>query len=139
MTDENRKENIADEVARMGQSLRAAEALLDLGLHADAISRAYYAAFHAVRALLLARGLEPKSHQGALHLLNTEFVRIGLLPSSHNRLLAGLQRSRELADYDAAIAFSAEDAAGELQAARAFLEDALELLRREGWVAPQPS
>ena len=76
------------------------------------MSRAYYGAFHALCALLFSRGLEAKSHGGAIHLFNTEFVRTGLLGSSHNRLLAGVQRSRELADYDAAVTFSKEDAEG---------------------------
>jgi uncharacterized protein (UPF0332 family) len=134
MTDENRRRNIADAVARAEQALRAARALLGLALNADATSRAYYAAFHIVRALLLTRGVEPKTHAGAIHLLNVEFVREGRLPSSHNRLLAGLQRSRELADYDSAVTFSQEDAAAELADAERFVVEALALLRADGWI-----
>jgi uncharacterized protein (UPF0332 family) len=134
VTDENRRRNIADAVARGEQAMRAARALLGLALHSDAISRSYYAAFHLVRALLLTRGLETKTHAGAIHLLNTEFVRPGRLSSSHNRLLAGLQRSRELADYDAAVTFSAVDAASEIADAERFTADALALLRADGWL-----
>ena len=101
MTDENRRRNLADELARAEQALQAARALLGVALHADSVSRAYYGAFHCLRALLLSRGVETKTHAGAIHTFNTEFVRAGLLPSSHNRLLAGIQRLRELADYDA--------------------------------------
>lgn len=135
MTDENRKRNIGDELARAEQALQAARALVDLRLHADAVSRAYYGAFHALRALLVSRGLEPKTHTGAIHLFNTEFVRAGLVASSHNRLLAGIQRSRELADYDAAVTFSKEDAEGCLREAEAFRDDVLALLRGENWTA----
>ena len=39
MTGDNRRQNIADEVARADQSIRAADALVALGLHADAVSR----------------------------------------------------------------------------------------------------
>jgi uncharacterized protein len=136
MTEENRRRNLRDEVERADQALRAAQALLDVGLHADSVSRAYYAAYPLLRALLLSRGMEPRSHSGAIHLFNTEFVRPGLLPSSHNRLLGGLQRARELADYDPAVAFSAEDAAMNLEDARSFAREVLELLAREGWLAP---
>jgi hypothetical protein len=135
VTDENRKRNIGDELARAEQALQAARALVDLRLHADAVSRAYYGAFHALRALLVSRGLEPKTHSGAIHLFNTEFVRAGLVASSHNRLLAGIQRSRELADYDAAVTFSKEDAEGCLREAEAFRDDILALLRGENWTA----
>jgi len=134
VTDENRKRNMADELARAEQAVRAARALLELGLYADAVSRAYYAAFHSLRALLLSRGLEAKTHAGAIHLFNTEFVRAGLFASSHNRLLGGIQRSRELADYDAAVSFSKEDADGCLRDAETFREEALALLRREKWI-----
>ena len=120
MTEDNREANALDELARGQQSLDAAAALIAAGLHADAVSRAYYGAYHHLRALLYSRGLEPRSHAGALHLLNVEFIRPGLLPSANNRLLSGLQRSRELADYDPAVVFSAEDATAALDDARAF-------------------
>lgn len=134
MTEENRKRNIKDEVARADQALRAAEGLLQLGLYADSVSRSYYAVFHLIRAALLTRGVEPRSHGGAIHLFNTELVRPGLFSSSHNRLIAGLQRSRELADYDAAVAFSGDEARRELDDARAFATVALSFLRAEGWI-----
>ena len=100
MTDENKRRNVADELARMEQAARAARALLDLGLHADAVSRAYYA-----------------------------------VPSHDNRVVGGLQRARELADYDAAVVFTDEDARAEVEAAERFLGDALAFLRREGWIS----
>ncbi|MFZ5471436.1 MAG: HEPN domain-containing protein [Myxococcota bacterium] len=136
MTEVNRRQNIQDAVVRGEQSFRAAEALLGMGLCSDAVSRAYYAAFHFLRALLVSRGVEPRSHAGAIHLFNTEFVRPKLVPSSHNRLLAGLQRARELADYDAAVTFSPEDASGEVADARTFIEETRELLSKEGWLKP---
>jgi len=138
VTEENRRRNIEDEILRARQALRAADALLGLGLHADSISRAYYAVFHWIRALLLARGLEPKTHGGALHLFNSEFVRAGTLPDSYNRLIAGLQRSRELADYDAAVVFSADEARAILADAQAFGRDAEAALERDGYLPAPP-
>jgi uncharacterized protein (UPF0332 family) len=134
LTGDNRRKNLADEIARADQAMRSAEALLGLALHADAVSRAYYAVFHLLRALLLSRGVEPKTHAGAIHLFNTELVRAGVFPSSHNRLLGGLQRARELADYDAAVVFSADDAAAEVAEARSFRDAALAFLAKEGWL-----
>ena len=87
-----------------------------------------------VRALPLSRGVEPKSHSGAIHLFNVELVRTGHFDSSWNRLLSGLQRTRELADYDAAVAFSAEDAEAELEAARRFGGAVTAFLKREGFL-----
>lgn len=120
MTSDADRLDAADERSRADEALRAARALLQSGLFADAVSRAYYGAYHYLRALLRTRGLEPRSHAGALHLLNVEFIRPGALPSGVNRLLAGLQRSRELADYDPSIRFDATDASALLDDAERF-------------------
>lgn len=136
MTEDNREANALDELARGQQSLDAAAALVAAGLHADAVSRAYYGAYHHVRALLYSRGLEPRSHAGALHLLNVEFIRPGLLASANNRLLSGLQRSRELADYDPAALFSADDAKAALDDARAFATEVRRMLKAAGIEPP---
>ncbi len=133
MTDPNRRINVTDAITRANEALRGAETLIQAGLHRDAVSRAYYAAFHGLRALLFARGLEARTHAGTLHLFNLEYLRPGLLPSSHNRLLAGLQRSREIADYDAAATFSGDDARAALDDAKTFVADAVGQLRKEGF------
>lgn len=59
MTGENRRLGIASEVARGNEALDSAEILLSAGKAADAIGRAYYAAFHYARALLLILGEDP--------------------------------------------------------------------------------
>ena len=134
MTNENRRVNIRGEIRRAGESERAAVALLELGLAADAASRTYYVVYHWLKALLLSRGVEPRSHCGAIHLFNVEFVRTGLMGTSHNRVLTGLQRLRELADDDASLMLNVEDARQELEQAKAFAEGCRELLQREGWL-----
>lgn len=89
MTDDNRRDNIADELARAAESTSAAETLLAADLHRDAISRACYACHHHLLALLLSRGLEPKTHAGGVSVFNAHFVRTGLFSSSFNRSLGG--------------------------------------------------
>lgn len=134
MTNENRKQNIADEVTRAAQALQAAHALIAAGLHNDAVSRAYYGVLHLLRAALFTKGVEPKTHAGAIHLYNVELVRAGLVPATHNRVLAGLQRARELADYDAAVAFTEDDARAAVADAEMVSAAIREMLRREGWL-----
>lgn len=59
---------IAFLIQRGNDSLKSAEALIDLALILDGLSRAYYAALHYARALLLSIDIIPKSHKGALTL-----------------------------------------------------------------------
>ena len=51
MTHDNRRRNIDAEVRRGDESLESAEILYAAGKLADAVSRAYYAAFHYAQAL----------------------------------------------------------------------------------------
>lgn len=128
MSPESSRANAAAELARADESLRAAEVLLREGLLSDAVGRAYYAAFHAVRALLFSVGLEPRSHRGALHLFNLHFVRTGKLEARHLAALARAQYDRTTADYGAAPRFAVDDAQEEIASARELLAVARALL-----------
>jgi hypothetical protein len=54
VTEDNRRKNIADELPRGDEFLRAASALLDLGLHSDSLSRSSYAVLHHLRVVFSA-------------------------------------------------------------------------------------
>jgi uncharacterized protein (UPF0332 family) len=109
-------------------ALLAAETLLEAGLPNDAVSRAYYAAFHYARALLLLEGLEPKTHRGVVSLVAEILEKPGKLTSSSVTALARLQTFRGLADYDSRHRLSGERAAAEVNAARGFVAEARTLL-----------
>ena len=121
MTNENRRANSAAELARADESLRAARLLTDAGLLAHAESRVYYAAYHAVVALLLAEGLEARSPTGVSQLLGLHFVRPGRLESGDARLFARLQKYRIEADYSTAFVVTTEALAEDLVACEGFL------------------
>jgi len=134
MTDENRRDNARAEVALGDDALRAAEELVKLGLFNDAVSRAYYAAFHYARALLLTLGLEPKTHRGVMALLEEHFERAGRLSRAAVSAFARLQTFRGLADYDSRARLPSERAVEEVVASRAFLDEAREVLRAAGYL-----
>ena len=134
MIDPARRQDIHDEASRGDESLRAAETLIAAGLCGDAVSRAYYGAYHYLRALLLSREAEARSHAGAIHLFNTALVQKGSMEARHNRILGGLQRAREMADYDAAVAFTDDDARALVLDAQTFRAAARALLTNEGWL-----
>jgi uncharacterized protein len=136
MTGENRRKNIAVEVARGDESLREAEQLLQAGMPAGAVSRAYFAAFHFARALLLTLGEEARTHRGIVQLLHRDLVREGKLDANVASLLSQLQRFRQDADYSAEIVFTAEMAVREVEAARTFISTARGLLMKDGWLPP---
>jgi uncharacterized protein (UPF0332 family) len=108
-------------MARGSEALREARVLLREGLFNGAISRAYYAAYHWASALLFTKGLEPRTHRGKIQLISLHFVKTGLLDDADAAHLSRLEDFRELGDYSADVTFTAEDAAGAVERAEAFI------------------
>lgn len=134
MTDEAIRGNVRDELALADSALHAAEALLDLGLPADAASRTYYAALHAARALLFAVGLDVGSHRAVRTHLSRHYVKTGRLAADQSKRLAQLEAVRVSADYDPAFALGVAEVAPELVVARSFVDAARTILSADGWV-----
>lgn len=82
MTEENKKLNIAEELDRSTEALKA---------------------------LLLMKGLEPKSHEGALSLFGMHFVKSGMFKTDDAHVLARLMKYREEADYSLSYKFTERD------------------------------
>ena len=80
-------------------TLAAAKDLLAHGYYNDAASRAYYAAFHALQAALLTRGLAASKHAAVLATFNKEFIRTQAVPDIPFRVLKRLLKDREEGDY----------------------------------------
>ncbi|OGQ26062.1 MAG: hypothetical protein A2138_21050 [Deltaproteobacteria bacterium RBG_16_71_12] len=123
MTNEGRQQSAAEELARAREELAAARHLLGLGLGRIALTRAYFACFHAARAALFARDIEPKSHSGAVTLFNLHFVKTGLASIGCSALLARLQKYREAADYGDAFFVDDATVRVEVDAAEAFVRE----------------
>jgi uncharacterized protein len=121
VTEQNRVDNARGEALLGDDALRAAQALLALGLFNDAVSRAYYAAFHHARALLLLDGLEPKTHRGVVTLLSQHWAASGRLSQESLSDFAALQTFRAVADYDARQRLAQAQAEAQVAAAQRFV------------------
>ena len=124
MTGENRARNARAELERAEACLAETRALHAAGMPYGATSRAYYAAFHAGRALLFRVGIEARSHRGVAGLLGEHFVKPGTLSPEVGRLLSPLARDREDADYEAGAVFTSAESAETIADAERFLAEA---------------
>ena len=122
MTPENARTNVAAELARCEESLKAARLLIDAGLLADAESPLYYTAYHAVVALLFTQDLQPRTHAGVGQMLGLHFVKTGRLSADDARLFARLQKYRLEADYSTAFVLTKEALQEDLSSCGAFVE-----------------
>lgn len=109
MTEGNKKENIRAQLDKASEILQQADLLHNGGFIDGAISRLYYFLLHSVRALLLTKGLEPKSHDGVLRVFGQYFVKEGVIEPKYSHLFARLMKYREEADYNPAYVFTKED------------------------------
>ena len=94
------QEILMDMLAKADQKIVSARTSFDAGHHDDAASRAYYGAFHALSAVLAARGLFYSSHGQTLGAFNREVVKAGLLPPEAFTMIQRLFKDRHTGDYD---------------------------------------
>jgi uncharacterized protein (UPF0332 family) len=94
---------------RSRQELAAARLLADKGFEAQAVSRAYFAAFFAAETALLALGETRSKHSGVISAFVHRLVRGGELEEETGRLLRSLFERRNEADYSS-VAVPVEEA-----------------------------
>ncbi|MEW6680481.1 MAG: HEPN domain-containing protein [bacterium] len=111
MRERNKRENIKSELERASKAMDAATLLSENDFLNDAISRLYYFLLYNIRALLLTKGLEPKSHEGVLRLFGLHFIKEGIFEPKASHIFSKLMKYREEADYNPVYVFTREDVA----------------------------
>lgn len=92
--------------------------------------QAYYAMFHAARALIYSRGYREKSHYCLLVALRALFIEEGKLDAQTGRDFLNAMNLREAADYQSE--FSKSGAKAVIIAAEKFIEKATTLINIKG-------
>jgi uncharacterized protein (UPF0332 family) len=116
---------------RADEALQATGTLLEAGFADFAASRAYYAAFYAASALLIADGKTFRSHRGVLALIHRDYVNPGRLPAAIGQILSTLSDLRNIGDYGGVAHVSPEQAQRARSEAQHFLEAVRFLLPEE--------
>ena len=109
MNEENKRENIREEIGRAYEAVKASDLLFENGFVKDAVAKLYYSFLYTIRALLLTKGLEPKSHEGALRHFGLHFVKQGIFEAKDSHIFSKLMKYREEADYNPSYTFTRED------------------------------
>ena len=85
------------------------EQLLGMESVSAAANRFYYAVFHAIHALFVARGIQSKSHHGTNAQFHQHFIKTGLIEPKFGHFIAVMENMREKADYDVIYDVTRED------------------------------
>ncbi len=100
LTQEERAIIVGLELEKADKFLLQATAVASLALWDVVANRIYYAAFHAISALLINDHLEVRSHKGAGLMFGQKYVIPGIFSPDDGHLYAKLQDLREKSDYN---------------------------------------
>ena len=120
-------EFIRSQWAKSKRSLAAAEAIFETDPD-SAASRAYYAAFHGVTAVLAGRGMEFTKHTAVRAALHRDLIQSGALSVDLGRDYDFLLDLRETADYGGVAEASLASATKAIEKARTILASLQPLL-----------
>ncbi len=135
MNEENKKENLREEIQRANESLKAAELLFENEFTRDAVAKLYYTLLYMVRAILLTKGLEPESHEGALRLFGMHFVKQGVFEAKDSHVFSKLMKYREEADYNPSYVFTPEDFVEFKKEAELLMQKINAVLKENGYLS----
>lgn len=134
MNEANKKDNVREEIEHATESMKAADLLFKHGFTRDAVTRLYYSLLYTVRAMLLTKGLEPKSHEGALRLFGLHFVKRGLFEPGDSHVFSRLMKYRQEADYNPSYMFTPEDFIEFRKEAEVLMKKITSRLKQDGYL-----
>ena len=109
LSDDERRIMVELEIERAEKIMQQFPTLQEQQYWDTLVNRMYYAAFHAVSALMIHNALLVHTHRGALSTFNKEFVRTGIFTVDEGRLFSQLEGLRERGDYNCFIDASEEE------------------------------
>jgi len=113
------------------ERLEASEKLLDDGFYEDAVSRAYYAMYHAAKACLILESSSPKTHEGVISEFGRLFILTGKVDDTLGKALSVAKEDREDSDYEVYAEIDTEEAKKVIKEAKNFLRKAEEIVRQK--------
>jgi uncharacterized protein (UPF0332 family) len=134
VTVENIRRNIREEWNRAQEARGAADLLAENGYLLDAVSRLYCWILHSVRAILLCKELEPKTHEGVLRLFSLHFVKEGPFSPGEAHVFSRLMKYRLEADYASSYVFTAEDYGEFRRDGEALVQEIESYLKQRRWL-----
>jgi len=129
MTEETSKNYAKASLKRAEKALKSAKLLQENGEHEDAASRAYYAMFHAARAILFNKGISAKTHRGTISIFGEKIVKQRILSEEYADMLRKAFDLRQKSDYELYTELNAETVKEAIKNAEKFIKKAKELTK----------
>jgi uncharacterized protein (UPF0332 family) len=120
-------------IGKVFRSIAAAHRNIEEGDYDFASSRAYYAAFYAMEAVLLTKELSYSKHAGVISAFNQHFVKTDIFPKEFSKLISRLFRERQTGDYDFDLSIDEKDAKEDARIAKKIVNAIVQYLEQKGY------
>ncbi len=107
---------------RAKQDLSDAEFNYNDKRYLNANNRAYYAIFHAIRAVLVLERVDFKRHKDVLAYFNQHYLKTEIFPKMIGRKISQARKVREDSDYDDEYISTDEETKAQIDTARELIE-----------------
>lgn len=104
------------------EALEDARLMYDAGRYKNALNRAYYSIFHAIRAVNALDGYDSSKHSGVIAFFNRNYVKEGIFSKDASKIIKIASEQRENADYRDFFVASKEEAEKQIERAELFSE-----------------
>lgn len=102
------------------ETLLDAQLMYENGRYKNALNRAYYSIFHAMRAVNILKGFDSSKHSGVIAFFNQNYVKEGIFPKNLSKIIKLASENREKADYLDFFIASREEAEKQIERAGEF-------------------
>lgn len=131
LTDEEKQSVIAYRLDKANKTLSDAKKVIEMELWATGANRLYYAAYYAVSSLLIASGLNTKTHEGIIRMFNMHFINTGKIDMEIGRQYNRLFTMRLTGDYGDCFDLQESDVKPMLEPAEQLINTVSSIIRQE--------
>ena len=109
-------------IEKAKEDLTAAKLLYDNGSYRIANNRAYYAIFHALRAVLVFENYDSSKHSGIISEFRKRYIKTGIFPTEISQMIGSAFTIRNASDYDDMFLASKSDTMEQIEHAEYIVE-----------------
>lgn len=131
MQDEYKRDLAKIRLEKAEENLTAAENLIASDSYRIAATRAYYAVFHAMRAVLAFDEIDRKHHSAVIAEFRQRYIKTGLIDKKQSDTISKLFDLRTDSDYDDFFIISKEEVCQALEKAEEFVHEVKRFIQNQ--------
>lgn len=120
------------------EAIEDAKIMFENGRYKNALNRAYYSIFHAIRAVNTFDGFDSSKHSGVIAHFNQAYVKTELISKEASKIIKLASENREKADYLDFFVASRVEAQNQIERAVIFCEMIRIFLLEKGYFTDLP-